>query len=313
MEKTNSTEIMYKFKRLLICLDQSDMDDTLIKAAVEYAAFGKADNMYFVTVVKSLQIPASVNKKYPDLALPLDEEIEIKMHERIKSAFSDITCDCHFDVLEGDPTHQIIRWAQIKDVDLIIMGKKQYHIGKGITSRNIVNIVHCSVLFVTANSKIEPKSILLPTDFSKASHLAFQKAIKIARIVKAKLTCVHTYEVPTGFHATGKTYDEFAEIMLHHSKEDFDEFIKDEDITMPDIEAEYLLDKHGHPNKLVSEYAHRHHFDLVVIGSKGRTALSSVLLGSVAAKLVDADFEVPILVIKSKEDNLKLIDAILRL
>ncbi|RLD24957.1 MAG: hypothetical protein DRI71_01000 [Bacteroidetes bacterium] len=304
---------MYKFKRLLICLDQSDMDDTLIKAAAEYATFGRADNMYFVTVVKSLQVPAAINKQYPDVFVPLDEGIEKEMNKRIENAFSDITCDCHFDVLEGDPTHQIIRWAQVKDIDLIIMGKKQYHIGKGITSRNIVNIVHCSVLFVTANSKIEPKTILLPTDFSKASHLAFQKAVKIASLVNATLTCLHTYEVPTGFHATGKTYDEFAEIILHHSKEDFKEFIQEEDITMPDIKVEYLLDKHGHPNKIVGDYAQSHRFDLVVIGSKGRTALSSVLLGSVAAKLVDADFEVPILVIKSKEANLKLIDAILRL
>ena len=304
---------MYKFKRLLVCLDQSDMDKTLIKAAEEYATFGKADNIYFVTVVKSLELPPSVNKKYPKMFLPIDEKIEQNMHESIKNIFDSIKCDFHFDVLEGDPTHQVIHWAQVKDIDLIILGKKQYHIGKGITSRNIVNIVHCSALFVTANSKIEPKSILLPTDFSKASHLAFQKAVKIASMVKATLTCLHTYEDPTGFHATGKTYDEFVEIMLHHSKEDFDEFIKEEAITLPGIKSVYLLDKHGHPNKLVSEYAQTHHFDLVIIGSKGRTALSSILLGSVAAKLVEADFEVPILVIKAKEDNLKLRDVILQI
>lgn len=304
---------MYKFKRLLVCLDQSDMDGTLINAAAEYATFGKADNMYFVTVVKSLEVPVSVNKQYPEILLPLDERIEEDMHQRIKNAFENISCDFHFDVLEGDPTHQIIHWAQVKDVDLIILGKKQYHIGKGITSRNIVNIVHCSVLFVTANSKIEPKHILLPTDFTMASHLAFQKAVKIAKLVNATLTCLHTYDVPTGFHATGKTYDEFAEIMLHHSKEDFGEFIKEEDIIMPEIKAEYLLDKHGQPNKLVSDYAHANNIDLIIIGSKGRTALSSILLGSIAAKLVEAEYEVPILVIKSKEDNLKLIDAILRI
>ena len=101
--------------------------------------------------------------------------------------------------------------------------------------------------------------------------------------------------------------------MLHHSEEDFDEFIKEEAITLPGLKSVYLLDKHGHPNKLVSEYAQSHHFDLIVIGSKGRTALSSILLGSVAAKLVDADFDVPILVIKAKEDNLKLMDIIQRL
>jgi len=39
---------MFKFKRILVCLDQSEMDETLIKAAAEYASFGKADNIYFI-------------------------------------------------------------------------------------------------------------------------------------------------------------------------------------------------------------------------------------------------------------------------
>ena len=304
---------MYDFKRLLVCLDQSDMDDTLIKAAVEYATFGKADNIYFVTVVRSLQVPAKVNKDFPTLVLPLDESIEQAMKARIKNAFENIDYEIHFDVLEGDPTHQIIRWAQVKEVDLIILGKKQYHVGKGVTSRNIVNIAHCSALFVTANSRIAPRTILLPTDFSSASHLAYQKAAKITNLVNASLTCLHTYEVPTAYHTTGKTYNEFADIMLHHSQEDYNDFVDNETISVPNQEVKFLLDRHGHPNRLISDYASSHRFDLVVIGSKGRTALSSVLLGSTAAKLVEGDIDVPILVIKAKEDNLKLIDAILQL
>lgn len=304
---------MYKFKRLLVCLDQSEMDETLIKAAAEYATFGQASDMYFVTVVKSLEVPDSVSNIYPNLSVPLDENIEQKMRESIKDAFKDISCDYHFDVLEGDPTHQIIHWAQVKNIDLIILGKKKYHIGKGITSRNIVNITHCSALFVSANCKIEPKRILLPTDFSEASHLAFQKAVGIAEITGASLTCLHTYEVPTGYHTTGKTYDEFAEIMVQHSQDDFKEFIKEETNIVPEIKAEYLLDKHGHPHIIVSEYAQINEYDLIIIGSKGRTTLSSLLLGSIAAKLVEIDFEVPILVIKAKDENLKLLDAIMQL
>ena len=304
---------MYKFKRLLVCLDQSDMDATLIKAAAEYATYGTANNIYFVTVVKSLEIPAAVEKDYSGLIMPLDEKIEQQMHDSIKNAFADISCDFHFDVLEGDPTHQIIHWAQVKEIDLIILGKKKYHIGKGVTSRNIVNIIHSSVLFVTANSKIGPKSILVPTDFSKASHLAIQKAAEIKKIVGASLTCLHTYEVPTGYHSTGKTYEEFAAIMLQHSRDDFLEFVDEENLSAADFQVEYLLDKHGHPDRLIIEFANTHHIDLIVIGSKGRTALSSVLLGSVAAKLVQADFEQPILVVKAKDENLKLIEAMLQL
>ncbi|MEN8248569.1 MAG: universal stress protein [Bacteroidota bacterium] len=303
---------MYDFKRLLVCLDQSDMDKSLIKAAAEYATFGKADNIYFVTVVKSLQLPDQVKDKFPEYRTPVDEKIEADMRESISNEFQGVSCDFHFDVLEGDPTHQIIRWSQVKEIDLIILGKKQYHIGKGVVSRNIVNIVHCSALFVTANSMIEPKSVLLATDFSKASHLAYQKAVKIANIVKASLTCIHTYEIPTAFHATGSTYDEFGEIMKKYSSDEYEKFIGEEDTSVPETKADFLIDKHGNPDRIISGYASLHHFDLVVIGSKGRTALSSVLLGSVAAKMVESDMDIPILVIKTKEDNLKLVEAILQ-
>jgi nucleotide-binding universal stress UspA family protein len=245
--------------------------------------------------------------------MPPDERLEQDMRSIIQKECDQSSCNFHFNVLEGDPTHQIIRWTQVKEIDLIVLGKKQYHIGKGVTSRKIVNIVHCSALFVTANSKIEPKSILLATDFSEVSHLAYQKATKIAKLVKAKLTALHTYDVPTGYHTTGKTYDEFAEIMLKHSKEDFDKFIATEEQYMHEMNTEFLLDKHGHPDKIIEDYASTHHFDLIVIGSKGRTSLSSVLLGSIAAKVVESDIDVPILIIKSKEDNLDLIDAILQM
>ena len=304
---------MYSFKKLMVCLDQSDMDTTLIKAAAEYTKFGNADDIYFVTVVRSLHVPAAVNHAYPDLKTKFDERIEHDMRNIIEKECDVISCNFHFDVLQGDPTHQVIKWAQLKEIDLIVLGKKQYHIGKGVTSRNIVNIVHCSALFVTANSRIEPKSILLATDFSAASHLAYQKAAKITKIVKAKLTALHTYEVPTGYHSTGKTYEEFAQIMLLHAKEEFESFIATEEQYVHEMNTEYLLDKHSHPDKLIEDYASIKKFDLIVIGSKGRTSLSSVLLGSIAAKVVESDIDVPILIVKSKEDNLDLIDAILQM
>jgi nucleotide-binding universal stress UspA family protein len=303
---------MYKFKRLLVGLDQSEMDKTLINAAAEYASFGTVDDIYFVTVVKSLQVPETIKKEYSNLILPMDEKIEQKMHDEIQEAFANSSYDFHFDVLEGDITKQVIHWAKVKEIDLIILGNKGRH-GGGLVSRNIVNIVHCSTLFVTAGSTIIPKSILVPIDFSKASHIAIQKADEIAHKVNASLTSLHIYAVPTGFHSTGKTFEEFAEIMLQHSQEDFKEFIDQESLSVAESKAEYLLDEHDEPYNLIAEFAITNKFDLVVIGSRGRTALSSVLLGSVAARLVGTDFTVPILVVKSKDDNMGLIDAILQI
>jgi len=108
---------MYDLKRMLVCLDQSEIDQTLIKAAAEYGNMGQVTDIYFVTVVKSLELPDDLKEEFPDLQKPLDEKIEQQMRERIDKAFSGVDCRFHFDVLEGDPTKQIIHWSRVKEVD----------------------------------------------------------------------------------------------------------------------------------------------------------------------------------------------------
>ncbi len=303
---------MYDLKRMLVCLDQSEIDQTLIKAAAEYGNLGQATDIYFVTVVKSLELPDDLKEEFPDLQKPLDEKIEQQMRERINEAFTGVNCRFHFDVLEGDPTKQIIHWSRVKEADLIIVGKKKFHLGKGLVSRNIVNLVHCSVLFVTQEARLRPAHILLPIDFSEVSHLAYQEAVRIGKAVQARITCLHIYSVPTGYHTTGKTYEEFAEIMLHNARNYYKDFLSTEE-EYPGLQVEFVLDKHNDPDKAIAKFAAAGPYDLIVLGSKGRTALSSVLLGSVAAKLIKEDLEMPVLVVKPKDHNMGLVEAILQL
>ena len=134
------------------------------------------------------------------------------MKEDIETSFKEVNCDFHFDVLVGDPTKQIISWSKLKNIDLIIMGKKLQRNGGGTTARNIVNLVHCSALFMPENANIKTKKILMPVDYSKASDLAFLKGLELSRLLNAPLTCLHAYQMPSGYHKTGISYEEFAVI-----------------------------------------------------------------------------------------------------
>ena len=82
---------------------------------------------------------------------------------------------------------------------------------------------------------------------------------------------------------------------------------------MSKLDAEYILDDQGSPSKIILEYAKTHECDLLIIGSKGRTAMSSVLLGSVAVKVVESELKIPIMVVKTGEANLSLVDTILQI
>ncbi|MFY9941798.1 MAG: hypothetical protein WAK57_06455 [Desulfobacterales bacterium] len=45
-----------------------------------------------------------------------------------------------------------------------------------------------------------------------------------------EIYCLHVYSVPIGFYKTGKSYEEFAEIMKGHAQRDYMEFIKKADL-----------------------------------------------------------------------------------
>jgi nucleotide-binding universal stress UspA family protein len=304
---------MYNFSRLLVCLDSSELDKTLIESAALYAKYGKTNAIYFVTVVKSLEMPASLGSDFLDMVTPYDEELKQKMKADIQASFKDVDCDFHFDVLVGNPTKQIINWSKAKEIDLIILGKKPRQKGGGITARNIVNLVQCSALFIPANGTIKTKNILVPVDYSEASNIAFLKGLELSRLLNVPLTCLHSFGVPSGFYKTGKTLEEFAAIIRKHSEKDFETYLKKENISSSEIKTEYIHDDKGAPSKNILEYATTHKFDLVIIGSKGRTALSSVLLGSVAVKIIESELENPVMVVKTGEANLSLIDAILQI
>lgn len=304
---------MYNFKKILVCLDRSELDKTLIDSTALYAKYGRTQDIYFVTVVKSLQMPASIGADFIDMVTPYDEELIQKMKNDIQASFKDVNCDFHFDVLEGDPTRQIINWSKTKDIDLIVFGKKSGRKGGGITARNIVNLVQCSALFIPENSTIETKRILLPVDYSEASNIAFLKGLELSRLLNVPLTCLNAFEVPKGYYKTGKTYEEFTSIIRKHTETNFENYLKKENISLSELDVEYIDDDKGVPSKIILEYAKSHKFDLLIIGSKGRTALSSVLLGSVAVKIVESELEIPILVVKTGDANLNLIDAILQI
>jgi nucleotide-binding universal stress UspA family protein len=53
----------------------------------------------------------------------------------------------------------------------------------------------------------------------------------------------------------------------------------------------------GDPGETIAGYAKRGKFDLVVLGSRGQGALSNLLLGSVASKVL-AECKVPALIIR---------------
>lgn len=302
---------MKKFKKILVGLDLSPLDEKLINKTAELAQIFGTEMVYFVHVAKDLTIPAEISKEYPNLKGSADEKIEKEISELVAASNLPQNVQYEVEAKEGNPLDKILRWSKVKNVDLIIMGRKSELEGSGALAKRIALKSPCSVLFLTEKMNTAPfKNILVPIDFSSYSLLTLKYAQKITED-HALIKCFHLFDIPHGYSKTGKTYEEFVEIMRENSQKDYEKFIRTN--KLPDFPCELQVRDKGNRESLLLEKAKEEGVGLIVIGSRGRSDSAALLIGSIAEKLININNEIPMLVIKKKGENMRFFEALFRI
>ncbi|BDD06221.1 universal stress protein [Aureibacter tunicatorum] len=312
---------MYDIKKIIVALDLSNHDRFLIKYILKGLKHNdKLEDVYFLHIVRDYQSP-KLKERFPETDSPIDEQIKTKINQEIKEFGEDqFPGNIHVEVHEGDVAKTILKWAEIKNADLIVLGKKydRKHIEE--TPKYITKLAKCSVLIVPDhNPPTNIDKIVVAIDFSDLSAHAIKQAIAVSNMIGQftgqgpKLQLVNVYEVPSGYHTTGKSFEEFGDIIKENHKKEYAKFIKKNNLDEASFPCDFLLDEHSNTSKRIALYAKETHARGIVIGSKGRTHLASMLLGSVAENLLSYNHEIPFAVIKDKTDNYDFFDAIMRL
>ncbi len=135
----------------------------------------------------------------------------------------------------------------------------------------------------------EVKRILVPVDFSGCSRLALSRATELAKAFGATIDILHVWEAPAfvapeamvGVSGGTQTLADLAREHAATAMEEFVSAAQDEGVPV----GETII-KQGDPAKVIVETADSGNYDLVALGTHGRTGLSHLLLGSVAEKVV---------------------------
>jgi nucleotide-binding universal stress UspA family protein len=144
-------------------------------------------------------------------------------------------------------------------------------------------------------SKIEVKTILVPTDFSDGSLAAMRYAMGLSELLGARVVFLHVVEPPAyGVELTG-TYPGIAPDVTKKLAAMMHDWV--EQVMVRGARVEWHLEM-GSAFAEILAAIERYGADLIVMGTHGRTGLSHLLLGSVAARVVQ-HASCPVLTVKA--------------
>jgi nucleotide-binding universal stress UspA family protein len=192
--------------------------------------------------------------------------------------------------LTGVPWDQIVETLSADAMfDLVVMGTHgRTGIGRvllGSVAEKVIRHAPCSVLAVRPRGESAAfAQLLCPVDFSDDSRRAVERAAELAAPSGASITLLHVIEPPVTYTGNPPVSDLLGGI----DKQSTHLLVE----WASDLTSRFAIPvateiRIGSPGSQTLDLLHKHpDFDLVVLGSHGRTGIRRVLLGSVAEKVV---------------------------
>jgi nucleotide-binding universal stress UspA family protein len=193
-----------------------------------------------------------------------------------------------------EPADEIVSYARTRDIDLIVMGTRgrsgMAHLLVGSVAEKVVRGGPCPVLTLHEAPRREwtaqasPTRILVPTDFSAPSDAALDSARGLAARFGASLYLLHVLE--EGFASGAFGLEGYAPESRESRSVRFDDAMQrlatkltPADRTTLRARTEVIF---GTGAPAILDYAADNAFDLIVMGTHGRTGVAHLVMGSMA-------------------------------
>lgn len=159
---------------------------------------------------------------------------------------------------------------------------------------------------------IDFKRILVPVDFSLGSRMALRYALSLAKAYGGTVTAIHVWEpepvvTPNQLGwMSGQNVEAFWRAMSDELRSRMSELLQEEakeraGAVEVQVEAGYVVQE-------LLRRIERDRYDLVVMGTHGRTGLSHLVMGSVAERVVRLS-KAPVLTVRVPNEVEKLAHA----
>jgi len=299
--------------KIMVLMDTSNTDPVLLKFLKVIVEAHDTQEIHIFNSISQMNIPEDVLKDFPEIKeKAVEERIQLLKTKVEKGLPKAITAICQVHVKEGAPSKEILKFVEKNKIDLILMGRHKRFGGGGVLSNRLARRAACSIFIIPEDAKVNLDLLHVPCDFSIHSKIAIEEAIRISRKHDRgmKIICQNVYTVPGGYHYSGKTYEEFAEIMKANAEKDYKRFIANIDTEGANIEVVYSLDTNDNPVTDIIDFAYEHKPGAIIIGVKGRTSTTALFIGSRAETLIQENNDIPMMVVRPKGKNAGILDLL---
>lgn len=278
-----------KIKNILVALDLSELDITLIKYCSMLAKNYGTENVYFIHNVKKYEISSLFSEQLENINI--EEELENSISQHFDT-------DCNYELLVSDDayTESLISYVANKyHTNLIIVGNKNTYKGSGSVSGKLLRMAKCNVLLIPKEANLNPENLMVATDFSSASLKAFHTASDMSSKQKSTLKALNVFKIPQLFFPYIKI-DKAREKVEKHVDLQFEKLLqKTKAKHIETLKASAGEDSIPEKIRTITE---KDKTDILFVADKGHNNFTSLLVGSFTEELFTQDLHVPLWVVK---------------
>jgi nucleotide-binding universal stress UspA family protein len=224
--------------------------------------------------------------------------------------------EAEYRAVAGRAAEVLCSIADEEQAEMIVVGSRGHgRLALGSVSYQVLAHAPCPVAVIRAEgsrtSEHEIKEILVPVDGSAHSESALDKAIDLATSNQARITLLSVISDPIEQMLSTGGLKPDLEAACREMLKEHNDLLDDcaARATGAGLACEKTL-THGSAGPAIVDQLSQRHYDLVVMGRRGRGAVRSLLLGSTSL-YVSQQSPVPVLVARAKvgQDDDELLDA----
>ncbi len=303
---------MFKFDNILVCLDLSDMDESLINYSNYIVEKFKPKSLTFIHVMDTYEIPEELSGSIAGRHRPLNEIILEEIEEKVNTVYRHADSPKPSITLEsGITTEKIVQFARKNKTDLALMGKKIGFAGEGGVVKNIIGLIPSSVLLISETTPHNISRIMVRTNFAKPSYAAYHMATLISEQTDADVEFHHVYKIPYNYFP-----EQSAQALLKLKKQldpyiekQYNKFVKKYKLPKG-IPFEYSVDLKGDEAQSLYNYAIKNRVDLLLTGTRLKSQLANVIMDSTSEKLAGVEKNIPVLIVKDSKESVGFLKAL---